>query len=211
MKKEYILGILFFGSLIGFSEAVLGGFLYRASIPYSSVYLTVIAVSILAVAAVFLPGRGVLSAIAAFAMLYKFLNTPFFACHFLGILLLGISCDLFFNILKMKNRSLSAILAVYVNYTLFALMITYVFRYNHWVEASFSKIADHIFIGGTISALICALTVPLSIKFAERLQIQKPQVNLAESFARLRLTVVTTGMWIFALVAFAMQFHGSAA
>jgi hypothetical protein len=211
MKKGYILGILFFGSLWGFSEAVLGGFLYSADIPYSSVYLTVIAVSILAVASVYLPSRGVLSAIAAFAMLYKFLNTPFFACHFLGILLLGMCCDLFFNVLKMKNRSLSAILAVYVNYSLFALMITYVFRYNHWVEASLSKIANHILIGGTITALVCAVAVPLSYKFGEWLQSGKPQANLVESFSRMRLSIVTTGMWLFAFVMFAVQFHSSLA
>ena len=211
MKKGYILGILFFGSLWGFSEAVLGGFLYRADIPYSSIYLTVIAVSILAVASLYLPGRGVLSAIAAFAMLYKFLNTPFFACHLLGILLLGMCCDLFFNVLKMKNRSLSAILAVYVNYSLFALMITYVFRYNHWVEASLSKIANHILIGGTITALVCAVAVPLSYKFGEWVQSGKPQANLVESFSRMRLSIVTTGMWLFALVMFAVQFHSNLA
>jgi len=211
MKKGYILGILFFGSLWGFSEAVLGGFLYRADIAYSSVYLTVIAVSILAVASLYLPGRGVLSAIAAFAMLYKFLNTPFFACHFLGILLLGMCCDLFFNVLKMKNRSLSAILAVYVNYSLFALMITYVFRYNHWVEASLSKIANHILIGGTITALVCAVAVPLSYKFGEWVQSGKPQANLVESFSRMRLSIVTTGMWLFALVMFAVRFHSNLA
>lgn len=211
MKKGYILGILFFGSLWGFSEAVLGGFLYRADIPYSSIYLTVIAVSILAVASVYLPGRGVLSAIAAFAMLYKFLNTPFFACHLLGILLLGMCCDLFFNVLKMKNRSLNAIFAVYLSYSLFALMLTYVFRYSHWVEAGLPKIVNHILIGGTITALVCAVAVPLSYKFGEWLQSGKPQTNLVESFSRMRLSVVTTGMWLFALVMFAMQFHSNLA
>ena len=150
MKKGYILGILFFSSLWGFSEAVLGGLLYRLDMPYPSVYLTVIALSILTVAMVYLPGKGIASTIAAFAMLYKFMNTPFFACHLLGILFLGVCYDLFFNILRLRNRSLSAVLTTYTNYGLFALMITYVFRYNHWVEAGFAKVMDHIFVGGTL-------------------------------------------------------------
>ena len=85
MKKEYILGILFFGSLWGFSEAVLGGLLYHFDVPYSSVFLTIIGFCILTVAVVYLPKTGISSAIAAIAMLYKFLNTPFFACHLLEL------------------------------------------------------------------------------------------------------------------------------
>jgi hypothetical protein len=211
MKKGYILGILFFGSLWGFSEAVLGGFMYKANIPHSSVILTVIGVAILTIASVYLPGKGILTSIAALAMLYKFMNTPFFACHLLGIVLLGMCCDLFFNVIKSKNRSINAVLAVYLNYILFALMMAYVFRYNHWVENSLSKVSSHIFIGGTIAALICAFAVPLSHRFGEWLQSSKSQASLVESFARMRLITVTVGMWLFALVMLAAQFHSSLA
>ena len=41
MKKEHILGILFFGGLWGISEAVLGDALYSSNVPYASVPLTV--------------------------------------------------------------------------------------------------------------------------------------------------------------------------
>jgi hypothetical protein len=207
MKKEYILGILFFGSLWGLSEVVLGGLLYRLGTPHASVYLTVIGFSILTVARVYLPGRGLLSMIAAFAMLYKFMDTPFFACHLLGILLLGVCYDLFFNVLKVKNRSVGAVLAIYVGYSLFALMITYVFRYSYWVEAGGSKVVNHIFIGGTLAALGCALAVPLSHKFGQWLQTNKPRAGLAGSVARMRLTIVTTGMWLFAFGVFV--YHSS--
>lgn len=209
MNKKYLLGILFFGSLWGFSEAILGGFLYRYNMEYSSVYLTVIAVSILTVAAVYLPGKGVASAIAAFAMLYKFLNTPFFACHLLGILLLGVCYDLFFNGLKVKSKSTSAALTVYANYTLFALMITYVFRYAHWIEGGLSKVADHVLMSGTLAALGCVLIVPLSHKLGQWLQTNKAQSDIAGSFARGRLAIATSGMWLFAVAAFAMQLYRS--
>jgi len=202
MNKGYIPGILFFSSLWGVSEVMLGGLLYRFDMPYSSVYLTVVGFSILTIARVYLPGRGISSAIAAFAMLYKFMNAPFFACHLLGILSLGICYDLFFNFLKLRNRAIGAALAAYAGYSLFALMITYVFRYNHWVEAGLTKVLNHVGIGGTLAALGCALVVPLSHKFGERLQTNKARTDLANSFAHARLALATAGMWLFALITF---------
>jgi len=207
MKKGYILGILFFGSLWGFSEAILGGLLYRFDLPYSSIVLTVIGFSILTVAMVYLPKAGIASTIAATAMLYKFLNTPFFACHLLGILLLGISYDLVFNVLKLKNQSISAAIAAYSDYILFALMITYLFRYSSWVEGGSAKVLNHIGVSGTLAALGCALAVPLSHRFGKWLQENKAHIDLTGSFVRMRLGLVTAGMWIFALVTFVMQYH----
>jgi len=209
MKKGYIFGILFFSSLWGFSEAVLGGFLYNRQIPYASVYLTIIGFSILTIARVYLPRMGTASAIGALAMLYKFLNTPFFACHFLGIILLAVCYDLFFSVFKLKNRSVCAALATYAGYSLFALMITYVFRYSLWAEAGLAKVVSHIGIGGTLAALGCAVVVPVSQRFGEWLQAKRAAVEeLTVDFARLRLVMVTAGMWLFALVVFVMHYNG---
>jgi len=122
--------------------------------------------------------------------------------------MLGACCDLFFNIAKLKNRYLSSVLAIYTNYTLFAILITYVFRYDHWVEAGLSKVANHIFLGGTLAALGCALVIPLCHSFGRWLQDGKLHPAWATSFARMHLaTIVTTGMWLFALIVFAS--HGS--
>ena len=71
MKKEYILGILFFGGLWGISEAVLGDALYSANVPYASVPLTVIGFILMAIAQVYLPQKGTATLIAGFAMLYR--------------------------------------------------------------------------------------------------------------------------------------------
>jgi len=113
MKKEHILGILFFGGLWGISEAVLGSALYRAGVLYASVPLTIIGFIVMTIAKVYFPQKGTATLIAACAMLYKFLNVPFFACHLLGTLLMGICYDLFFSVFKIKSRSLSAVAAVY--------------------------------------------------------------------------------------------------
>ncbi len=210
MKKKYILGILFFSSLWGFSETVLGGFLYHYGIPHASVYLTVIGFSIMTIAGIYLPKSGTAVIIAAFAMLYKFMNTPFFACHLLGILLLGVCYDLFFSILKLRNKSVCAALAVYAGYSLFALMITYLFRYSHWAEVGLSKVVSHIGVSGTLAALGCALVVPLSYRFGKWLQMKKVHTtDLTDTFTRVRLVFVTVGIWLFALVAFVLQYHSN--
>lgn len=203
MKKEYVFGILFFSGLWGISEAVLGDVLYRDDVPYASVPLTVIGFVILTFARTYFPQKGTATLIAACAMLYKFLNAPFFACHLLGIFLLGACYDMFFNVLKLKNQSISAVLATYAGYSSFALMITYVFRYHHWVEGGLAKIMSHIGIGGTLAALGCAVFVPLSFRFGERLKAKFDMpFRLRLQLASGGVSVVTAGLWAFGIAGY---------
>jgi len=203
MKKEYILGILFFSGLWGISEAVLGDALYSANVPYASVPLTIIGFIIMAVAHVYFPQIGTATLVAACAMLYKFLNVPFFFCHLLGILLMGMCYDLFFSVLKIKNRSLSATAAVYLNYILFALMITYAFRYEHWVQAGFAGVLQHILISGSMAALGSAILVPASFRLGTQIKANYAgPFNLKLQFIPSSVLAVTVGLWIFSIVAF---------
>jgi len=107
MKKDYLLGILFFSGLWGISEAGLGGYFYARHISFSSVPLTAIAFVIMTIAKMYLPQKYSATVLASVAMLYKFLNAPFFGCHLLAIFLLGVSYDLFFSVIKVKNKSLA--------------------------------------------------------------------------------------------------------
>jgi hypothetical protein len=203
MKKEYILGILFFSGLWGISEAVLGDALYSANIPYASVPLTIIGFVIMAIAQVYFPKMGTATLIAACAMLYKFLNVPFFFCHLLGILLMGMCYDLFFSVLKIKNRSLSAAAAVYLNYVLFALMITYIFRYEHWVQAGFAGVLQHILISGSMAALGCAILVPAGFRLGTQIKANYAgPFNLKLQYVPGSVLIVTVGLWIFSIVTF---------
>ncbi len=200
MKKEYIFGLLFFSGLWGISEAGLGGALYRANIPYASVALTVIGFVILTFARVYFPQKGTATLIAALAMLYKFLNSPFFACHLLGILIMGVCYDVVFDVFKMKNRSLSAAVAAYLNYALFALMITYVFRYEHWVQGGFGKVIEHIVITGAMAAVGGALFVPLSFRIAQKLKAKFAMpFRLEFQIAAGSISLVTTVLWVFGI------------
>jgi len=203
MKKEYILGILFFSGLWGISEAVLGDALYRAEVPYASVPLSIIGFVILTFARVYLPQKGTVVLISFCAMLYKFLNEPFFACHLLGILLLGVCYEVFFSTSNLKSRSVRAAAAAYLGYASFSVMITYVFRYEHWIQGGFGKVLSYVGIGGSVAALGCAVFVPLSFHLAEQLKAKfGVPFGLRLRLATVGVPVVATGLWIFSVVSF---------
>ncbi len=203
MKKEHILGVLFFGGLWGICEAVPGNALYSAKVPYASVPLTIIGFAVMTIARVYFPQKGTATLIAVCAMLFKFLNVPFFACHLLGIVLMGLCYDLFFSVFKIKSRSLSTVAAVYLNYALFALMITYVFRYDHWVQAGFAGVLRHVGFSGSMAALGCAVLVPVSLRLGEQLKANclRP-FNLKRQLVPSGVLALTIGLWVFSLTAF---------
>ena len=203
MKKQYILGILFFSGLWGISEAFLGEALYDTNVVFASVPLTIIGFMVLTFARVLLPQKGTATLIACLAMLYKFLNVPFFACHLLGILIMGMCYDLFFSVFKIKNRSLSIAAMTYLNYTLFALMITYVFRYEFWVHGGLTKVLSHIGISGSLAALSCAFLLPVAFNFSEKVKESFAMpFNIRSKSAQSGFLVVTIGMWIYSIAVF---------
>ncbi|MFC1703789.1 hypothetical protein ACFL1E_03270 [Candidatus Omnitrophota bacterium] len=200
MKKEYLLGILFFSGLWGASEAGLGGYLYRAQIPYASVSLTVIAFIILTIAKMYLPQRHSATVIAAITMLYKFLNAPFYGCHLLAIFLLGVSYDLVFGFMKTKNKVLLALISTYVGYALFAFTITYIVRYSYWIQEGLPKILRYIGTSGTLAALINCAVVPASFKVGQILKQQTINpFEFQSKIATSSISVATLGLWFLGL------------
>jgi len=200
MRKQYVLGILFFGSLWGAVEAVLGGALYRAQVPDASVPLTIIGFCILAVARTYFPQAGSATLIASCSMLYKFANNPFFACHLLGIFLLGLSYDLVYSRFRLKSGALSAAVAAYLGYALFALLITYVFRYSYWAEKGLPNVLRYVGVAGTMAAAGSALLVPavtgLAYAFKARTS-ARPQYHIG--LATGGVSFVTVVLWVLCL------------
>lgn len=197
MKRKLLLGILFFSGLWGASEAILGGYLYKYNALHPSVPLTIIAFIILTLAKTYLPKMGSATLIGLIAMLYKFLNTPFFACHLLAIFFIGLSYDLVFNYSKIKNRAVFAIAATYLGYILFALTITYVFRYQYWISEGLPKIIRYVGIAGTFAAIGNSVAVPLSLQVGEILK--KREINPFRPrslFATSSLSFVTLALWL---------------
>jgi len=201
VRREYILGVLFFGGVWGIGEAALGNALYSAGVPHASVPLTAIGFVILTFAGAYLPHRGTATLIASSALLYKFFNSPFFACHLLGILLMGVCYDVFFNTFRMKNARWAAGLAAYANYAVFALMITYVARYPHWVQGGFPKILGHIAIDGSMAAIACVILVPLSLRYRGTLKSAFPTAFAWRgSLVPRTVTGLTAGLWLLGIV-----------
>jgi hypothetical protein len=203
MKKDYIFAVLFFGGLWGASEAILGDTLYQASVPYASVPLTAIGFVVMTVARAYYPQKGTAALVAACAMLYKFLNAPFFACHILGILLTGICYDLFFGMFKIKSRPLCAAAATCASYALFALMMTYLVRYEYWVQGGLAKVVHHVFISGGMAALVCAVLIPASFRIGERLSaaVHTP-FSLKLRIVPSSVLAATVGLWMFGIAVF---------
>jgi hypothetical protein len=168
MKKyKPVMWLFLFGSIWGINEVFLGEILYRNEVQNSSIILTVMAFFFLAIARGMINKPGSSALIGTFAVLFRLANTAPSYCHLLGIFLLGATFDAFSSLLiKNKERAslrwgATGMLSAFVNNALFALSITYVFRYEYWVAGGFSKVAQHIFISGSIITLIAALIVPL--------------------------------------------------
>jgi len=159
--------LFLFGSIWGINEVFLGDILYRNEVTQSSVILTVMALFILALSRGMINKPGTSTLIGAFAVLFRLANTAPSYCHLLGIFLLGATFDLFSSLwLKNEEKSplkwgLTGTVSAFANNAIFALMITYIFRYEYWVVAGMAKVSHHIFISGSITALLAALFVPL--------------------------------------------------
>jgi hypothetical protein len=161
------LWFLLFGSLWGLSEVIVGEALWAKSLPYASVLLSAWALLMLAM------GRGIVNVpgssttIGAFAALFKLVNAAPFFCHLLGIFALGLVFDIASSLLMKRARKfsfrslLTGILSAYGGYALFALLITYVIRYDVWTRGGLPKVLHHIFISGSYAALTGLVAVPL--------------------------------------------------
>ncbi len=224
MRKSQLLAVFFFSAVWGLSESALGDALYTRQISYASVPLTAVAFFLLAVARPFLPRIGGATAVGLLAMLYKFLNVPFFACHLTAIALLGASWDLLFGFMSRGQRSPAvsvshlggfprpallraaafAAAAVWLSYGLFVLAMVFVFRSPHWVARGLSGAAEHVLVSGSLAAFASALVTPLGLLLGERFRGRASapaQVGLRLDFASALAGVVAVGLWAYGVVA----------
>ena len=195
-----ILGFLFFGSLWGLFEASFGDWLYSHEIAYASVYLTVIALFILASSKVFLPYKWTGSLVGLIAMLFKLINVPFFACHLLAIFLLGSGFDIAWALVSKYYSGkfrlpVIGLCGTYTGHALFALIITYIVRYQYWTEVGLPKVIDYIFISGSIAALISIIGVPAGYYFGRSIQ-EFSWTKLHPRFSTATVLVAILSIWI---------------
>jgi len=170
MIRRNLLNVLFFGSLWGLSEVFLGEYLYSNNIQFTSVYLSIIALGILAIAYKLMPKFGIPTLIAAIAAIYRVVNAGPFFCHLLAIFLLGVGFDTALYLLKKMNLELlHGALSSYLGFALFAFTITYIFRYHYWIAYGLPKVLKYIGIEGSLTALGSTLTVILGYMLGKNL------------------------------------------
>ncbi len=159
--------ILLFGSLWGISEVLGGEAFYRNNVLHASVWLSAWAFFVLALGRGLVNKPGSSTAIGGVAALYKLASAAPYFCHLLGIFFLGLTFDVFASVFIKEERkksfwpALCGGISAYSGYALFALVITYVVRYDPWVAGGWSKVSHHIFVGGSYAALTALLAVPL--------------------------------------------------
>jgi drug/metabolite transporter (DMT)-like permease len=201
MKKgmSWLLLILF-GTVWGLNELAAGGAFYPANPALGAVWLTAIALLVLAAARALVNRPGSSTLIGVVAALYKAVNTEPFYCHLLGIVFVGLAFDgaawLFLRGRKEVDlrACCAGIVGAYLGNALFACLMAFVVQSEFWAVPGLEKFKDHLFITGTQVALASAFLVPLGFWAGLRLKTflgSRPQwAVLAASTSSLALWIV---------------------
>jgi hypothetical protein len=141
--------------------------------------------------------------IGLIAMLFKLVNMPFFACHLLAIALLGIGFDVAYGLVTKYHKGnfqlpIAGLVGTYLGRALFAVVITYLIRYEYWLmdgHANHAKVFGYIFLSGTVSSIIGMIAVPAGNRIAESVRsVSMPHVHPRLSTAS--VYAATLGIWL---------------
>jgi hypothetical protein len=184
--------LLALGSLWGMSEVWGGEFLYSNGVSHPSFWLSAFAVFLVAVSRGMVNAPGSSTAMGAVASAFKLVNASPFFCHLLAIFLLGAAFDIAATLLLRKEDrkpirgALAGILGAYGGYASFALLITYVVRYDPWVSGGLPKVIHHVFVAGSLAALAGAVLFPIGWRIgadAGKVTVRKPGWSAAGAVA----------------------------
>lgn len=186
------------GSLWGLAELIGGGTFYQNNVPLASVWLSALALFLLAVArgVVSEPGSSTLA--GSVAALFKLAYAAPFYCHLLGIFFLGLAFDIAATAFLKKEgfkparAMLTGAVSAYGGYALFAVVITYVVRYSYWTAVGLPKVLNHIFVGGSLAAVASLALVPLGFRAGAR---SESALSLRPRQAVAAALAVTAVLW----------------
>lgn len=168
-RLSTLIWLLFFGSLWGLSEVVVGEALYEADIPRASVWLSVWGIFILASCRGLINKPGTSVVVGGIAAIFRLVNTAF-ACHFFGVFLIGAAFDLAASCLMKKGSQagwrggLTGLLSAYGGNALFALIFTTIIRDEFWVKGGLPKVFDHVLVSGSFLAILSSFLVPVGFR-----------------------------------------------
>jgi hypothetical protein len=135
----------------------------------ATVWLTAVALLLLAVARALVNRPGSSTALATIAVLFKSVNTAPFFCHLAGIVLLGIAFDLTASLLWRDDRrplfraALTGAASAYLSCFLFGASMIWIFKFKHWAGGGLDRLGEYMLYSGSRGALTGLVIVPLGL------------------------------------------------
>jgi hypothetical protein len=151
--------LVLLGSAWGLSELI-GG---------QTVWLTAVALLLLAVARTLVNRPGSSTAMAAVAVLFKSVNTAPFLCHLAGIALLGLAFDLTASLLWRTDRkpylraALTGMISAYLSCFLFGASMIWIIKFKHWAGGGLERLGEYLLSSGSRGALTAVIIVPVGL------------------------------------------------
>ncbi|HON18818.1 MAG TPA: hypothetical protein PK990_06570 [Salinivirgaceae bacterium] len=195
--------IIFYGTLVGVNESFIGGM----AIPYRSIIVNVISISLLSLARFHLPKSGSSFLIIVIAILYKLNNLGFHSCtanvllcNPLALAILGISYEMLsftiYTFVSTKSKvylPLTTAASALLSFTLFG--ITNTFILGAW---EMPKLINYIFFKGFITAVLTSVIVLLGFSISSSLQTidNTPKLWPGKQYAFFIVSILIVNLWI---------------
>lgn len=167
-KKKLLLGIILFGSIWGGLEALGISTMRSLNFPLKSPFLAATGILVLGAARILFPRRGTTFLMGLVAAGFKFLTLPqILFCQVTAVIVQGMVMEVAFSYAQKRNLSTwfslgtVGFLSMYVNYTLFSLIETYIVLNPFWVEKGFSGVINYTFLEGSLAAMMCFFLISL--------------------------------------------------
>ncbi len=175
-KYEKILVVLLLGSIWGALELFGRDFLRSMGAPQKSALLYGLGIIILYASKRLVDIPGSVAVMALIAGLFKTASSNFFPCQFAAVMINGIVFDFAYSTFKGRlnsssiNRAIAAPVIVYVSYTIFTIIVTYVLREDSWVLEGWTGIRSYLLSDAVIASLISIVTINIGYYLGNAIQ-----------------------------------------
>jgi hypothetical protein len=200
-KLRLILAILVFGSLWGFLEATLGGFLHFIHLPQKGMIMTAVAVALMSATRASYRRPGMQIGMGLIAALLKGSNALFLGADvirpMMAILVEAMVFDsavTFLSKMDTKDhmRALAGALTGYASYLWAAFFGYFIIRAKSWLGMASGEMINFLFLEGTVVAVICWVSALLGFKLTSRVRL--PTYNI-RAYSSLSVALVSV-FWL---------------
>jgi hypothetical protein len=189
-KLRLLIGILVFGSLWGFLEATLGGFLHFIHLPQKGIIMASIAVGIMSMTRVMYRRPGMQLAMGIITVALKSSNALFLGADvvrpMIAILMQAVVFDVAVTFLSKINtkdymKAVAGAITGWGSTAGFALIMAYVLKIGFWTKIGLSGILSYLASEGLFIAIGCAIAAVLGSRLYYITKIRLPSVYSLKS------------------------------